>query len=195
MGLKTRFIEVIKRRATFRTYWGDDCPTNGYHNAHLPLIETDNLDDRYVGGNMHDYSIDRWPTKCDNCEATIPQDDSIEIRRMIFRQDVYNTDSGKPEPGDLFYRTNLRGEKGECYMHENCDGKHLHAITPNGMEWNIDGRASNCTKPEDKIHRCWVREGTPPNITVGKGGNTCSAGAGSIITGDYHGFIRNGEFT
>ena len=202
MVLKTRFIEVIKRSATFRTYWGDDCSncngngTKGYHNAHLPLAKTDDLTDRSIGGNIEDYSIDRWPTHCDNCDAValeLPYNE--QLHRQIFRKDIYNTDSGVPEPGDLFYKTNLRGDEGWCYIHDNCDGKHLHVITPNGIEWNIDSRASNCTKPNDKIHRCWVREGTVPNITVGKGGDTCAAGAGSIITGDYHGFLREGKFT
>lgn len=66
--------------------------------------------------------------------------------------------------------------------------------TPGG-DWNIDGRASNCTMPDDRLHRCWIRTGTPPNITVGKGGHTCAAGAGSIQCGSYHGFLRNGELT
>jgi hypothetical protein len=64
--------------------------------------------------------------------------------------------------------------------------------TPGGV-WIIDSRASNCTMPEDRVHRCWIRHGVPPNITVDKGGHTCQAGAGSIQCGSYHGFLRNGE--
>lgn len=74
------------------------------------------------------------------------------------------------------------------------DGKSLMVLTPGGT-WNIDSRASNCGLPVDNVHRCWVRHGIPPNITVDKAGNTCSAGAGSILIGDYHGFLRNGELT
>ena len=66
---------------------------------------------------------------------------------------------------------------------------------PNGREWDIDSRCSNCTLPDDRIHRCWVRHGEPPNIHVDKNGHTCSAGAGSILAGDYHGFLHNGELT
>ncbi len=66
--------------------------------------------------------------------------------------------------------------------------------TPGGT-WNIDSRCSNCTMKEDRIHRCWVRHGDPPNVTVDKSGLTCAAGAGSIMIGNYHGFLRAGELT
>ena len=72
---------------------------------------------------------------------------------------------------------------------------HLYVICPNGHVWDIDSRASNCGSPNDRLHRCWIRHGVPPNITVDKNGQTCSAGAGSIQCGDYHGFLRNGELT
>lgn len=74
------------------------------------------------------------------------------------------------------------------------DGRALYCQLPDGHSWCIDGLATNCTKPEDKEHRCWVRTGSPEEGTlhVGKGGNTCSAGAGSIKTPTYHGFLRNG---
>lgn len=74
------------------------------------------------------------------------------------------------------------------------DGRTLYVVTPGG-DWLIDGRASNCTQPGDDIHRCWIRHGDPPIITVDKNGNTCSAGAGSIAIGNYHGFLKNGELT
>jgi hypothetical protein len=71
----------------------------------------------------------------------------------------------------------------------------LMVKTPGGT-WDIDSRASNCTRKDDKLHRCWRRHGEPPNITVDKaGGDTCGAGAGSIQCGDYHGFLQNGVLT
>ena len=78
---------------------------------------------------------------------------------------------------------------------DNCDGQHLHVVLPNGHHWDVDGRASNCTLPQDRTHRCWIRHGEPPLITVDKSGHTCNAGAGSILSGDYHGFLRGGELT
>ena len=70
----------------------------------------------------------------------------------------------------------------------------LHVKTPGG-DWNIDSRASNCTRPDDRTHRCWCRHGEPPNLHVDKAGDTCSAGAGSIICGNYHGFLHHGYLT
>jgi len=81
------------------------------------------------------------------------------------------------------------------YHRKGPDGRHLIVITPGGA-WHVDGRANNCTRPEDDQHHCWVRHGEPPDITVDKNGDTC--GCGSSIGQDnnyaaYHGFLRNGE--
>jgi hypothetical protein len=76
-------------------------------------------------------------------------------------------------------------------------GPHLHVRCPNGpdgtRDWDIDSRCSNCALPNDKLHRCWIRHGEPPNITVDKSGLTCSAGAGSIALPKWHGFLRGGR--
>lgn len=74
------------------------------------------------------------------------------------------------------------------------DGLWLVVKTPGG-EWLPDMRASNCTMPDDNEHRCWVRHGAPPEVTVDKNGLTCGAGAGSIGIGSYHGFLRAGCLT
>jgi hypothetical protein len=100
------------------------------------------------------------------------------------------------EPGAMWYvderedRSN-RTEENPSYTF--FDGLHLVVRLPNGHVWNIDHRASNCTMKLDYEHRCWIRHGEPPNITVDKNGLTCQAGAGSILAGDWHGFLRNGE--
>ena len=69
---------------------------------------------------------------------------------------------------------------------------HLIVACPT-RDWDIDSRCLNCGLPEDKVHRCWVRHGEPPNITVDKAGVTCSAGSGSIDLPAWHGFLRKGE--
>lgn len=79
------------------------------------------------------------------------------------------------------------------------DGHALTVVCPGGKHWCIDSQANNCTMkedigPYDKHHRCWVRHGIPPNITVDKNGRTCKAGAGSIQTENYHGRLINGVF-
>lgn len=80
---------------------------------------------------------------------------------------------------------------------------HLHVRCPNGpmeasgrftstRDWDIDSRASNCTLPEDKTHRCWIRHGYPPDVHVDKAGVTCAAGAGSILLPNWHGYLDKG---
>lgn len=99
--------------------------------------------------------------------------------------------------GTIYRYPCWRGTDGTqpCHDWDNCPGEHLHVVCPNGRHWDIDGRASNCTLPQDRTHRCWVRHGDPPQITVDKSGQTCSAGAGSIQIGDYHGFLQDGNLT
>ena len=76
------------------------------------------------------------------------------------------------------------------------DGRYLMVKTPGGL-WPIDERASNCTVPDDNEHRCWIRHGRPEDGTlhVDKNGLTCAAGAGSIVCGNYHGFLHHGHLT
>lgn len=73
---------------------------------------------------------------------------------------------------------------------------HLLVRCPNGestRDWDIDSRCSNCGKPEDRLHRCWVRSGEPPVLTVSKGpGTSCDAGHGSILLPHWHGMLENG---
>lgn len=77
------------------------------------------------------------------------------------------------------------------------DGRDLYCMLPNGHPWHIDGFANNCDMPEDKEHFCWLRTGRPEDGTLhvskeAPGFTTCGAGAGSILSGDYHGFLKNG---
>lgn len=102
----------------------------------------------------------------------------------------YDTPSGRLEPGCLYWD----GKTGGDFFWDNHEGPLLWAILPNGDPWCIDGRANNCDMPNDRLHRCWCRHGEVPNITVDNNGLTCTAGAGSIQSGDYHGYLTNGEF-
>lgn len=95
-----------------------------------------------------------------------------------------------------FYRNDRRiflpgmGWYNEWYldMHDNFLSPHykrdwagkrppIELVCPNGEVWCIDCRSSNGDG--------WQVTGEWPNITC----------APSIVAGDYHGFLRNGEFT
>lgn len=192
--MQARLATPVGTRAYLRIYWGtDECPDYGYHNAMVHLADTTDLDAWTFMGEPADHAGDpRWPVKCDHCKAPVPE----TATRQVFRERIYDTPSGKLEPGCLFWADWFGNDDGGCSWHDrDCDGRHLHAVLPNGRMWDIDGRASNCTMPDDRLHRCWVRHGEPPNVTVDKAGATCAAGAGSIQAGDYHGFLHNGQFT
>lgn len=200
--MKTRLIHEIGTRAYLRVYWDGKtdavvCPNcggtgrPGYHNAEIFLKDSDKLGDWDLGGRPEDYPDDRWPKLCDHCGEPVPDD----ANRQVFHKRLYDTKSGSPEPGDMYFMKYHEADERCHWGWENCSGLHLIVILPNGREWDVDGRASNCTMKEGKIHRCWCRHGEPPNITVDKNGITCAAGAGSILSGDYHGFLRNGELT
>lgn len=138
-------------------------------------------------------------TSCKWCQEWVPpQELNAEFDHLsASTTTIYNTPSGNLEPGNLFWGDWYPcAEGGAClYGWTNCDGKHLMAVLPNGSHWDIDSRSSNCTKRGDTTHRCWIRVGEPPLVTVGKKGLTCEAGGGSIAVGSYHGFLVGGVFT
>lgn len=105
-------------------------------------------------------------------------------------------------------------DDGADYGYTGRDGITLCVKTPGG-DWLVDSQASNCTRNQHipvegkpnttrftRTHYCWVRHGDPRtgNVHVDKdakraGVETCSAGAGSILCGSYHGFLHNGFLT
>lgn len=176
-------------RYWYRRYSSDDDLCRGgahsYHNAEVLIGDL----------NCHPFkppvTSEVWPKTCDGCGASFEPHDAYQI----FPSSLWSA----PDRPDLGVFTLDGAPHGAMsYMpwvttaeSLGPDGKALAVITPGGS-WYIDSRASNCTMPNDTKHRCWVRHGAPPNITVDKNGNTCAAGAGSIACGGYHGFLRAG---
>lgn len=101
--------------------------------------------------------------------------------------------------GALYAMQRRRDSGPDDYPRAGYDGLSIGCVTMDGHVWNIEGRASNCTMPDDTRHRCWVRHGTiGERVTVDKAGLTCGAGAGSLFMGpnnEWHGFLRDGKLT
>lgn len=185
-------------KLSLRRYESGECPGpyKTYHNAHFALGDVamrvtcdrwEQVDlDPQIAPDDH-----RWPAKCEHCAHQFA--DSAE--RQIFHDYLWTDEGGRyyslrnPQPGMMYDAFWLHDSPQYCGL----DGRALHVVCPDGHAWNIDGRAGNCTNPEDWTHRCWVRHGDAPNLTVDKNGHTCAAGAGSIQTPHWHGFLRNGE--
>jgi hypothetical protein len=195
-------VEQLKRsRYSLRRFVYSDaskCPGRfGYHNAHSGVIaESDDLptEDGIICNNPPETPAKddpRWPVKCDQCDYRFTDEDQFQVTGdPLFR---------RLEDGALFPRRELPvgsmwfwSDWYENFYSPGPDGQYLVVRLPGDVDWCVDGVANNCTRPEDKVHKCWVREGAPPNVTAGKNGNTCSAGAGSIAVPGYHGFLRNG---
>lgn len=106
---------------------------------------------------------------------------------------------GDMPTGALWAAHRLPGRGPNEYPRTGFDGLSVYCKHADGHPWGIEGRASNCTKPEDMTHRCWVRHGTVgEKVTVDKAGLTCAAGAGSFFMGpnnEWHGFLRDGKLT
>lgn len=178
----------------------EDCPVsrNGYHEAMKPLPDG-TLEDhpdhkraiRRVGTFASDAELIRqygpYPTHC-TCgyQFTSKAERHFHYRALYKREDGSLVALEDVEPGAMwnawYYPSAWSGP----------DGRSIMVKLPDGSEWCIDSRASNCTMKEDDVHKCWIRHGEPPNLTVDKNGYTCAAGAGSIATTGYHGFLRNG---
>ncbi len=174
----------------------EPCPGKGYHNAHafLGVIDDTEIEKGEIE-NAHPHDHPLWPVKCDHCEHMFDTEDQFQI----FTEHLYRRE-GSDE--DLSLR---KLPIGACYnaswmadypAYRGPDGRSLTVETPGGT-WHIDSRASNCTLPNDNEHKCWVRHGRPEDGTlhVDKNGLTCSAGAGSIMCGSYHGFLHHGQLT
>jgi hypothetical protein len=127
-----------------------------------------------------------WPTQCATCGQ--PASDRSAHTRAEYRQPATGEVVTKLPIGALF----------DCgYGRTGPDGRALVCVIPSG-HWHIDRRATNCGSPEDNEHYCWCRHGDPTQpetVHVDKSCQTCSAGAGSIQQGDFHGFLHHGSVT
>ena len=172
------------------------CPGQySYHDGSVYLQDADILVDAegYWGvpelGIPHDDP--RWPRQC-ACGYVFENKDAWQG----FTDRLYVDSAGKTyrhrelPVGAMYYADWLP----RTMYWDNLTADPLYVVTPGG-EWDTDSRASNCTLPNDRLHRCWCKHGTPPDIHVDKVGLTCAAGAGSIMCGNYHGFLHNGSLT
>lgn len=161
----------------------------------------------------------RWPATCERCAYTFDASDA----RQDFTQHVFRrVDTGEQMElraapvGAMWFNAWMAKYPDRTGP----DGRYLVVRTPGG-DWEVDSRCSNCDSPcehcgvpyllhteggkhghnpaacksykDARPHKCWVRHGEAPNITVDKVGVTCGAGAGSIMCGTYHGFLRGGQ--
>lgn len=218
MGIKCFWLEPTDRQQLYlRRYKSNadykipECPGPlGYHDAMVAIEQSREVLDSAKGcwvddgRTAKDFLLDpRWPTHCGDiahkslvtaqpfCNYQFKDSDEWQL----FNSHIYTrVDTGEEmtlrdaPAGAMWDAVWFHSVKSWCGE----DGRSLQCRLPFNHDWHIDGPCNNCTKPETE-HKCWIRHGEPPNLTVDKNGNTCDAGAGSILTPQWHGFLRNGE--
>lgn len=202
-GVRTFWLEptgTVRRWLRRYSYAGNGhtC-ADGYHDA---IVDLDSAvpDVDQVNGDTWPHDDPRWPVECERgCGYRFVDDDQWQLS-------TWHEYTSPQRPGETF--TLRPGEEipgamwdATWWPWKGPDGRSICVVLPNGHTWGIDMVATNCTRPDDKAtppeqrqHWCWLRHGEPPVLTVDKDGPTCAAGAGSILSGDYHGFLRNGVF-
>lgn len=183
---------TIRRLRRFVSSSDAKCPGPfGYHNASAELDIVEGVD--HASGDLWTHDDPRWPASCEGCDYRFADADHWQLScRAEYRNVVTRATFalGDAPPGAM-WDADWMGEPWR-----GPDGITLVVMLPNGGQWMVDAEASNCTRKGDRSHKCWVRHGDPRTepVTVDKNGETCAAGAGSIMSGDYHGFLRNGIF-
>lgn len=189
----------------YRRYENGHCPgPYSYHNASVKRDEIKvsipadgyEKDRRMTSTAPAANQKAKFPVKCDYCNFLFTTGSEFQLNadRMYFSEEKQAHYSLRDLPPGAMYYADWMLLNRKSNLFRGPDGHCLIAITPDGHPWMIDNRASNCTMPDDNEHKCWVRHGHPPLITVDKNGKTCAAGAGSIQTSKWHGFLRNGYF-
>jgi hypothetical protein len=158
----------------------------------------------------------RWPAQC-VCGYVFADADTLQVNY----EKLYEVRGGVRDGERHTLRDAPIGAMWDADWFRGCaggepwtgpDGLCLVVKTPGG-DWMVDGEASNCTRTQygpkvvdgteyqkawlGRTHYCWIRHGDPRtgNVHVDKDGDTCAAGAGSILIGGYHGFLHNGYLT
>lgn len=213
LDVRTYWLEPTDQAAVAVRRWArtsKPCPGPlGYHDAgvHIGLEPVRWIDTGWGRRTFHhrrapERDDRRWPVRCAHCDYLFAAGDGRNTgHTLIYR---------RADTGDLVVLTRHHdagtpaapaptGATWDAWWMADDDGRgpdgiHLMCRLPGGRDWHVDGRASNCTRPDDRAHRCWVRHGDPrqADVTVDKDGDTCAAGAGSIRAGHYHGFLRAG---
>lgn len=205
MGTRTFWLErtdqvAVGLRRYSRGDGGLTCE-GGYHSAlvYTGLEPADFGPEGYLAVRPMVENDPRWPVGCERCGYEFTEDDEWQMwQELVYRRtdtdELRVLHQGAPAPEAP------AAEPGACWdawwmpFGRGVDGIYLMVRCPDGHDWAVDSQASNCTRPGEP-HKCWIRHGDPREcrVTVDKNGDTCSAGAGSIGTPNWHGFLRDGE--
>lgn len=197
---ETNRTKVFLRRYQ-RSETNRNCPypgNGGYHQAMTLLCEEPverNEGNFIINGTKPRPPDDdpRWPVAC-SCGYVFT---GLDVRQRFTQKIFRRADTGEElvlqdaPPGAMWYA---------WWFDDSWRVQGPHALVvrlPDKSDWIVNADANNCNWPggdrAQAHHHCWPYRGTPPIIDVSKDyGPTCTAGAGSILTAHWHGFLRNG---
>lgn len=164
-------VEVSLRRYASGSKCGGSA---GIHDASVTieirndLLPQDTLYSEHRDADEAEREDSRWPAECGCGYAFAPEDAwQRNIARRYVRRDtgaVFTMNAAPP--GAMWDAT--------WWPLDTPDGRVLVVRLPDGIDWMIDGPATN--------GRGWTRSGTPPAITARP----------SILTTGYHGWLTDG---
>jgi hypothetical protein len=193
---RTDLFRQVLRRYTYSNRVECQAQPGWGHDASVQLEPLVSIDTDLEGAIFESADNDpRWPTKCAACDYVFTDEEEAQsMAHRLYRKPcgtlVGTRDLDRSSDAGAMWFVPWYDQIFKPQL-EHC----LVVLTPGG-EWVVDSQATNCTIADDRGqegHHCWSIEGTLPKITVGKRGPTCGAGAGSILCGTYHGFLRNGR--
>jgi len=167
---------------------------DNYQHGHIAEVVIGEIDfplDNEINGDStrpFDRADPRWPKKCAKCDYLFVDEDSWfhDIDRLYQRTDTGELIAHDKMPAGATYDAVWLRDFG----YVGADGIAYTVVLPDGTHWHVDSRANNCPFPRDFKHYCWGRTGDPRacNVVAGKG-PPGEAGAGSILSPGYHGFL------
>lgn len=203
-----RFIFSDKQKCPARGEWGCDAsaPIGTFDARYGETCDSGR--GSYLGiWRPEEFRDGPWPAACGHCGEPF---DPAKTEDQVFQEAVYVRYDGGPGEftlrdapvgmmWDAFWMRNAweASENGPGWMNVGPDGIALVIQVPRNHPFMPEQRASNCTMKDDGHHKCWVRHGdaTKNEVHIDKVGHTCQAGAGSIVTRDWHGFIHHSMVT
>jgi hypothetical protein len=180
-----------------RSVYDNPCPVSGAsHDAETAIEDGDvtRTEEGYVYSGAWPHEDPRWPAHC-QCGYAFVEDDQWQlfVSEIYRRSDTGEEMTLRESPPGAMWWCPWMGDRWHPQL-----GQLFTIKLPDGTGWMPDMQANNCTMPDDadqERHHCWVVKGVPPNLTVSKDGPTCAAGAGSIQSTNYHGFLQDGYLT
>jgi hypothetical protein len=182
MGIQCFMLEETRPklfRRSLRRYNGEiPCQGRSYHNA-ATVIDEIEFETQWCGGELSDFTDNedtRWPKKCEHCDYAFQAGDARQQNwELLYKLLDGSLAELRHVPAGAMWNAYWMGNFGR-----GPDGLCLTVMLPNGIAWCIDGLSRNA---DGSRGSAWTRSGAPPNVTASP----------SILAGNYHGWLRNGE--